>query len=104
MSNGSGKEGIIPLDEEAMEKIEVYFNDINLRIDLAKEIERLNNIINELKKQKDDVVEYIKEIKKHREEGLNITEYKLKWRSIFDYLESDEIIDKVLRMLGEIDE
>ena len=57
----------------------------------------------QLKKQKDDVVEYIKEIKKHREEGLTITEYKTKWRSMFDYLESDEIIDNLLRMLGEID-
>lgn len=57
----------------------------------------------QLKKQKDDVVEYIKEIKKHREEGLTITEYKTKWRSMFDYLESDEIINNLLRMLGEIE-
>ena len=66
-------------------------------------IHRLEKENQQLKKQKDDVVEYIKEIKKHREEGLTITEYKTKWRSMFDYLESDEIIDNLLRMLGEID-
>lgn len=61
------------------------------------------HLYSEVKKQKDDVVEYIKEIKKHREEGLTITEYKTKWRSMFDYLESDEIINNLLRMLGEIE-
>ena len=65
--------------------------------------EHYKHLYSEVKKQKDDVVEYIKETKKHREEGLTITEYKAKWRSMFDYIESDEIIDKVLRMLGEID-
>ena len=46
----SGREGVIPLDDEALERLGIYFNDINLRIDLVKEIDRLNNIINELEK------------------------------------------------------
>lgn len=51
------KEGVIPLSKEAEEQLSIWFNNINLKIDLAKEIEkkdkeisRLNNIINELEK------------------------------------------------------
>lgn len=32
----SGREGVIPLDKERMGRLNIYFNDINLRIDLAK--------------------------------------------------------------------
>ena len=51
------KEGIIPLSKEGEEQLSIWHNNINLKIDLAKEIEkkdkeieRLNNIINELEK------------------------------------------------------
>ena len=45
----SGREGVIPLDKEGLEEFNVYFNDINLRIDLAKKIEKLQSNWNSLR-------------------------------------------------------
>ena len=46
----SGKEGVFPLNKEAQEQLSWWYEDINLKMDLAKEIKRLNNIIDELEK------------------------------------------------------
>lgn len=59
------KEGIIPLSKEAEEQLSIWYNNINLKIDLAKEIEkkdkeisRLNNIIIE----KDEEINYYRSV------------------------------------------
>lgn len=44
----SGKEGVIPLSDEMQEQLSWWYEDINLKMDLAKEIKRLRNIIEEM--------------------------------------------------------
>ena len=49
MTRKDDKEAVIPLSDEGMKQLEVYFNNINLSIDLAKEIENKDKEIERLK-------------------------------------------------------
>jgi hypothetical protein len=76
------------------EKIEDYINNLQKKAELA---EHYKHLYSEVKKQKDDVVEYIKNNKYKQYAGRNEFTCEIQYS---DYVIK---VDDLLRMLGEID-
>lgn len=70
MSND--REYVIPLDEERMNELQVYFKDINLRIDLAEEIDKLQKENIKYKEILDKIKPMLKELNTKLKDILNI--------------------------------
>ena len=55
------KEGIIPLSKEMEEQLSIWYNNINLKIDLAKEIEEKIELLQVLQSRIYRALDYIEE-------------------------------------------